>query len=167
MERFEHTLLSSHLHKEPNYGAIHKKFDTLKCTPFPSIADIEYHITDFENLVQTLRVHNMLDDYPETRLAQKLFDDLSDHVQWEIYLMTGDTPVNPKDPTGRKNYAATKDDLLHLIQSSYGKHKIERVYNHHLQTLTHTIVCSFFQKQCLFLLHIHERMKILGIRKNI
>ena len=49
-ERFEHTLLSSHLHKEPNCAAIHKEFDTLKCPPFPSIADIQNYIADFENL---------------------------------------------------------------------------------------------------------------------
>ena len=59
-----------------------------------------------------------------------------------IYLMSGATPVNPKDPTRRKNYAATKDDLLHLIQSSYGQHKIERVYNSHIQTLTTTIAAD-------------------------
>ena len=60
-------------------------------------------------------------------------------VQRAIYLMPGDTPVNPKDPTHRKNYASTKDDFLHLIQSSYSHHKIERVYNNHIQTLTTTI----------------------------
>ena len=64
----------------------------------------------------------MLDDYPETRLAQKLFDDLPDHVQRAIYLMLGATPVDPKDPTCRKNYAATKNDLLHLITSPHGKY---------------------------------------------
>ena len=59
----------------------------------------------------------MLDDYPETRLAKKLFDDIPDHLQRAIYLMPGATRVDPKDPTRRKDYAATKADLLHLITS--------------------------------------------------
>ena len=81
----------------------------------------------------------MLDDYPETRLAQKLFDDIPDHLQRAIYLMPGATRVDPKDPTRRKDYAATKADLLHLITSPWGKYEIQRVYNNHIQTATPTI----------------------------
>jgi hypothetical protein len=85
--------------------------------PINLIADIQSYIANFENLVQTLRVHNMLDDYPETRLAQIFFDDIPDHLLRAIYLMSGATRVDPKDPTRRKVYAATKADLLQLITS--------------------------------------------------
>ena len=47
--------------------------------------------------------------------------------------------VDPKDPTRRKDYAATKADLLHLITSPWGKYEIQRVYNNHIQTSTPTI----------------------------
>ena len=138
-ERFESALLSSQLHKEPDYADIRKQFDNFKCTPFPLIADIASFLADFENLVQTLRVNDMLDDYPETRLAQKLFDDLPDHVRRAIYIMPGATPVDPKDPTRRRNYATTKADLLLFIKTDYGKHALQCAYDAHTQTLARTV----------------------------
>ena len=62
-----------------------------------------------------------------------------DHVQRAIHIMPGVSRVVPKDPTRRKNYAATKDDLIHLITSKWGKYEIECVYNDHIQKLTHTV----------------------------
>ena len=81
----------------------------------------------------------MLDDYPETRLAQKLFDDLPDHVRRAIYIMPGATPVDPKDPTRRRNYATTKADLLLFIKTDYGKHALQCAYDAHTQTLARTV----------------------------
>ena len=138
-EQFKRALLSSHLHKEPNYAEIRKKFDTTQCPLFPSIADIQSYIANFENLVQMMRINDMLEDYPESRIAQKFFDNLPDHVKCALFIMSGATRVDPKDPTRRKNYAATKDDLVYLITSDWGKHEIESVYDDHFQKLTLTV----------------------------
>jgi hypothetical protein len=82
----------------------------------------------------------MLDDYPESRIEQNFFDNLPDHVQHAIFIMSGATRVDPKDPTRRKNYADTKDDLVHLIASDWGKYQIERTRDDHIQQLTLTVV---------------------------
>jgi hypothetical protein len=101
-----------------------------------SIADIQSYIADFENLVQMMRINDMLEDYPE---SQNFFDNLPDHVKRSLFIMPGATRVDPKDPTRRKNYAATKDDLVYLITSDWGKHEIESVYDDHIQKLTLTV----------------------------
>ena len=79
-ERFKKELRASHLHKESDRAAIRKDFEDFKCTPFPSIADLESYISTFENKAQKLRVHNMIGDYPDARLANKFYDGLPPHI---------------------------------------------------------------------------------------
>jgi hypothetical protein len=141
-EKFRCALLSSHLHKEPNYAEIRKKFDTLTCPPFPSTEDLQSYIADFENIVQTLRINDMLDDYPESRIAQNFFDNLPNHVKRAIYVMSGATRVDPKDPTRRTNYAVTKADLVYLLASDWGEHQIKSVYDDHVQKSNLTVAGS-------------------------
>jgi hypothetical protein len=141
-EQFKRALLSSHLHKEPNYAEIRKNFDTLTCPLFPSTEELQSYIADFENIVQTLCINDMLDDYPESRIAQKFFDNLPDHVKRAIFVMPGATRVDPKDPTRRTNYGATKADLVYLIASDWGKYTIESVYNDHVQKSNLTVAGS-------------------------
>jgi hypothetical protein len=86
-----------------------------------------------------MRINDMIEDYPESRIDQKFFDNLTDHVKHTLFIIPGATRVDPKDPTRRKNYAATKDDLVYLITSDWAKHEIESVYDDHIQKLTLTV----------------------------
>ena len=131
-ERFKQVLRSSHLHKEPDREALRKDFDELKCPPYPSSADLESFISAFENKAQKLRVHNMIEDYPDSRLANKFFQGWSAHVQRMCEIVPGaNTAADPHDPTRRTNYAATKHDLLVLLKSPYAKHKIQLLHDTH------------------------------------
>jgi hypothetical protein len=141
-EEFKNALLSSHLHKEPNYAEIRAKFDTLTCPSHPSTEELKTYIANFENTVQTLRINDMIDDYPESRIAQKFFDGLPSHVKRAIFVMPGATRVDPKDPTRRTNYAATKADLVYLLASDWGEHQIKSAYDDHIQKSNLTVAGS-------------------------
>jgi hypothetical protein len=84
----------------------------------------------------------MIDDYPESRIAQKFFDNLPNHVKRAIYVMPGATRVDPKDPTRRTNYAVTKADLVYLLASDWGEHQIKSAYDDHIQKSNLTVAGS-------------------------
>jgi hypothetical protein len=76
----------------------------LKCTPFPSPADLESCIANFENKDQKMSVHNMIDLHPEARLAQKFYDCLSAYVHRIGSIVPGaTTAVDRNDPTRLTN----------------------------------------------------------------
>jgi hypothetical protein len=131
-ERFKKELRASHLHKEPDRATIRKDFEGFKCLTYPSAEDLESYISTFDNKAQKFRVHNMIDDYPDARFANKFYDGLPPHIHRLTCIVPGaNTAADPHDPTRRTNYADTKSDLICLLRSQYGKHAIEDVYNTH------------------------------------
>ena len=118
-ERFKSALRSRHLHKEPDREALRKDFDEFKCPPYPSLAELESYISAFENKAQKLHVHNMTEDYPDSRLANKFYAGLPAHVQRIGCIVPGaNTAADSYDPTRRTNYADTKNDIICLLKSS-------------------------------------------------
>ena len=107
--------------------------------PYPSLADLESYISSFENKIQKLRVHNMKEDYPDSRLTNKFYQGLSSHVHHIGCIVSGaNTAVDLHDPTHRTNYTDTKNDLLCLLKSTYAKHEIQLIYNTHNKQSTIT-----------------------------